>query len=74
MVIYYDAKNFHSTESLVRLIDSKHSLANLFIGRPTKLMGNSGIIELKDISKDRSIKIEGSFGILEEIYEKLVSK
>lgn len=74
MVVYYSTNNFHSLEALVRLIDSKYTVSNMFVSRPTRLMGNAGILELRDVSKDRVIKIEGDSEKLDDLYELLNEK
>jgi hypothetical protein len=72
---YYTVTPQDTEESILKLLDRKYGLRNLFpIAEPLKLGGNAKILVLRTSKGFQTVKIDGPGFIIYKIYNTIVSK
>lgn len=73
MIEYFTVKPGESADLILKRLDSRYGLANLFpYSRPIKLMGNAKVLEIKVVNRDLTLKVDGPGFIADAIYNRII--
>lgn len=72
---YYTIDSRDNSDSILKQLDEDYGLSNMYaLGKPQSLGGKAKVLTIRIPKKDDHVKIDGPGFIVEEIFNKLLSR